>query len=107
MIRDVYGAHVRLLICLSTSKVVQNLESEYPELYRRELKNEIAFGDMVVIPLCAYYKVAILNAEDDAGLHGEVLNILMDATQDICVDYGITDIKYADDFPQEWRRVFE
>mgnify|MGYP004522259747 CR=1 FL=1 len=106
MMCDVYGAHVRLLICLSSSHVIQNLKSKYPEFYKREFKNEISFGSLVVMPVTPYFKVAILNVEDDEGLHYEMLNMLMDDVWEICADYGITDVKYADDFPQKWRSVF-
>ena len=104
--RDVYGAHSRLLICTSTSTVIQNLKSQFPELYKREFKNEINFGDMVIIPVYSYFKIAILNVEDDKGVHDDVLKVLMNETQSICADYKITDVTYADDFPQDWRCVF-
>ena len=58
------------------------------------------------MPVTPYFKVAILNVEDDEGLHYEMLNMLMDDVWEICADYGITDVKYADDFPQKWRSVF-
>lgn len=104
---DVYGANPRLIICLSTSYMISNLESEFPEVYKREFKNEIEFGDLAVIPVTPRFKLAVINAENNGKLYGEILNLLLDATFDICLDYGVSDIRYANDFPEEYRRIVE